>query len=183
MKILLFGSNGQVGWEAQRSLACLGDVIALDQDQVDFHRPEKFRHIVADTKPDVIVNAAAYTAVDRAETEIQAARAINTTAPGELASLARKSNCAFIHFSTDYVYDGTKGSSYNEMDVPNPINIYGQTKLEGDLAIQQAGGAYLILRTSWVYSLRGDSFVRKVLAWARQPGPKSGCQRRHRCTS
>jgi len=168
MKILLFGCNGQVGWEAQRTLACLGDVVALDQGQVDFLHPEKLKSIVADIKPDVIVNAAAYTAVDKAESEPEIARMINAVAPGELAAQARKINSTFIHFSTDYVYDGTKGSPYSENDGTNPINVYGQTKLDGDRAIEQVGGEYLIFRTSWVYSMRGDSFVRKVLSWARQ---------------
>jgi dTDP-4-dehydrorhamnose reductase len=118
--------------------------------------------------PQVIVNAAAYTNVDKAESEAELARQINSVSPGVLAEEARRLGAAFIHYSTDYVFDGCKGAPYTESDVPHPLNVYGQTKLEGEQAVQAAGGAYLILRTSWVYSLRQGGFVTKVLQWARE---------------
>jgi dTDP-4-dehydrorhamnose reductase len=165
MRILLLGKGGQLGWEAQRSLACLGDVIAVDAPQVDFTRLEDLRQFVLESKPKIIFNAAAYTAVDQAEMQTEKARLINATAPRVLAEAARQLNAVLVHISTDYVFDGEKGAPYVESDLPRPLNAYGQTKLEGELAVQDVGGAYLILRTAWVYSKRQESFVGKVLSW------------------
>jgi dTDP-4-dehydrorhamnose reductase len=168
MKILLLGKNGQLGWELQRTLATLGEVVALDFPEIDLSQEKSASRIVRETRPQVIVNASAYTAVDRAESEPELAFAVNARTPGILAQEARAAGAWLIHYSTDYVFDGSQGSPYVESDLPNPLNVYGRSKLEGEQAIQQVGGAYLILRTSWVYSLRRDSFVTKVLGWARQ---------------
>ena len=168
MKILLFGKYGQLGWELERTLACLGSITTVDYPEVDFQQPRALVQIIRDVAPDLIVNAVAYTDVDKAENEPEIARAINATSVGVIAEEARKRKAPIIHYSTDYVFDGTRGEAYIEDDVTNPINIYGQTKLEGEQAIQQVGGAYLILRTSWVYSLRKGGFVNKVLEWSRQ---------------
>jgi dTDP-4-dehydrorhamnose reductase len=168
MRILLLGKNGQVGWELRRALAPLGELTALDYPEIDLANPVATRRLVRQVRPQVIVNAAAYTAVDRAESEVELARSVNTTAPGILAEAAVELGAALLHYSTDYVFDGEKGSDYTEQDRPKPLNQYGLSKLLGDQAIQQAGGAYLILRTSWIYSLRGDSFVTKLLTWAGQ---------------
>lgn len=167
MKILLFGKGGQLGYELLRTLSPLGEVVALDYPEVDFTHPEQLPAIVKELQPYVIINAVAYTAVDRAEAEPQVANAINALAPGILAQAAREVGAGFVHYSTDYVFDGSKGSPYREEDEPSPVNTYGQTKLDGEVAVQQAGGAYWILRTSWVYSTRRDSFVTKVLRWSR----------------
>lgn len=167
MKLLLIGKNGQLGWELNRSLFTLGNLVAVDYPEIDLANAKSVIQIIDETEPDVIVNAAAYTNVDKAESEPELARAINAIAPGLMAEQARKRNAAFIHYSTDYVFDGNKGSPYVESDPPNPINVYGATKLEGERAVQQVGGAYLIFRTSWVYSLRQGGFVSKVLHWAR----------------
>ncbi|RPJ38339.1 MAG: NAD(P)-dependent oxidoreductase, partial [Chloroflexi bacterium] len=163
MRILLLGSTGQVGWEAQRALAPLGEVIGLDYPDVDFTRPERLSRLVADLRPQVIYNAVAYTAVDKAESEPERVRVINAAATGVLAEAAARLKAVLIHFSTDYIFDGTKGSPYVETDAPNPLNVYGQTKLEGERMVQQVDCAFLVLRTAWVYSTRRDSFVKKVL--------------------
>ena len=168
MRILLIGKNGQLGWEAQRALAPLGDLQAVDYPEIDLSHPEKLAGFIAEAAPQVIFNAAAYTAVDRAESELDLPRLINSVTPGELAAAARKARAVLIHISTDYVFDGAKGSSYCEEDAPRPLSVYGQSKLEGDQAVAAGGGAYLILRTSWVYSTRRDSFVSKVLEWSRK---------------
>jgi dTDP-4-dehydrorhamnose reductase len=167
MRILLFGKYGQLGWELERTLACLGSIVAIDYPEVDFKRPETLLRIIQDTAPDLLVNAIAYTDVDKAESEPEVARAINAISVGAMSETAKKGRIPFIHYSTDYVFNGKKGSMYQEEDAPNPINMYGQTKLEGERAIQQVGGAFLILRTSWVYSLRKGGFVNKVLEWSR----------------
>lgn len=167
-KILQIGTNGQVGWELLRSCSPLGELIGLDYPAVDLSDSAGLRELVKNTKPDIIINAAAYTNVDKAEIEPELARSINAIGPGVLAEEAKKINAVFVHYSTDYVFDGTKGSPYIETDVTNPLNVYGKTKLEGEQAIQAAGGAYLILRTSWVYSMRQGGFVTKVLQWARE---------------
>jgi dTDP-4-dehydrorhamnose reductase len=168
-KIILFGKNGQLGWELQRILPCLGQVIALDYDELDLSDLKVLQARLNETKPDLIINASAYTAVDQAETERDLAMKINGQAPGVMAEAARRSSAMFVHYSTDYVFDGAKESPYVETDLPRPLNVYGESKLAGELAVQQAGEAYLILRTSWVYSTRLQSgFVNKVLAWARQ---------------
>ncbi len=167
MKILLLGKSGQLGYELERCLAPLGDVVAPDRSALDLTDLPALRETVLATRPLIIVNAAAYTAVDRAEQEPETAHAVNALAPAALAQAARDSEALLIHFSTDYVFNGEKGRPYTEQDTPNPVNIYGSSKLEGEQAIQQVGGAFLILRTAWVYSLRRDSFVTKVLRWAR----------------
>lgn len=168
MKILLFGRNGQLGWEAQHTLKPLGDIIACVRAELDIANLEALRRMIREIKPQVIVNAAAYTAVDKAESEPELARTINARAPGVMAEEARTLDIPLIHISTDYVFDGEKGSPYIEEDKTNPLNVYGQSKLEGEQAIGQVGGAHVILRTSWVYSMRGDNFVTKILAWSRE---------------
>ncbi|GAP13945.1 dTDP-4-dehydrorhamnose reductase [Longilinea arvoryzae] len=167
LRILLLGKIGQLGWELQRTLAPLGEITAFDYPEVDFSHPSTLAQVVQAAAPQVVINAVAYTAVDKAETEESLARAINAAATGELAQAARKAHAAFLHVSTDYVFDGRKGSPYVEEDTPHPLNVYGQTKLEGEQAALQAGGAVVILRTAWVYSTRRDSFVTKVLGWSR----------------
>lgn len=163
MKILILGANGQVGYELQRSLLPLGEVIALDRTQADLTQLEKLKQILIDLKPDVIVNAAAYTAVDKAEEEQELAMLINGTAPGVIAEAAKQLDALFIHYSTDYVFDGTKTEPYTEKDTPNPINVYGKTKLAGEKAIQQSGCNYFIFRTSWVYAARGNNFAKTMI--------------------
>jgi dTDP-4-dehydrorhamnose reductase len=168
MRILLLGKIGQLGWELQRALPTLGKVVALDYPELDLLQLSRIPQIVRDIQPDVIINSTAYTAVDQAEREPDKAQTINGLAPGVLAEAARVRGAVFIHFSTDYVFDGHKGSPYLESDRPNPLCVYGSSKLAGEQAVAEVGGVYLILRTSWVYSLRRDSFVTKVLQWARQ---------------
>ena len=168
MKILLLGKNGQVGWELNRALAPLGDIVALGRPEADFSRPENLREIVRETRPDVIVNAAAYTAVDRAEEEKQLSELINATAPAVLAEEAKRMNALLVQYSTDYVFDGTKCSPYLETDAPNPINQYGRTKLAGEQAVRSSGCDHLILRTSWVYASRGQNFLLAILRLAEQ---------------
>ncbi len=168
MRVLLLGKLGQLGWELHRSLSPLGELIAVDYPEIDLSQPEQILQLVRRVQPAVIVNATAYTAVDRAESEPQAAMDINARAPGILAEEARTLGAGLVHFSTDYVFDGATDHPYIEADHPIPLGVYGQSKLEGERAIQACGGAYLILRTSWVYSLRRDSFVTKVLSWARR---------------
>jgi dTDP-4-dehydrorhamnose reductase len=167
-RIMLIGKNGQLGWELQRTLATLGEVISYDYPEIDLSKPENLRNIIRNAAPQIIVNAAAYTNVDKAESETELAQRVNAIAPGVMAEEARRLNAAIIHYSTDYVFDGKKGSSYVETDAPDPLNTYGKTKLEGELAVKAAGEAYLIFRTSWVFSLRQGGFVTKVLQWARQ---------------
>ena len=166
MKILLFGKYGQLGWELHRSLQCLGQVLAYDYPEVDFTAPSSLRRLVEDFGPQIVINAAAYTDVEKAESEAGRARIINAEAPALLAEICRGLGAAFIHYSTDYVFDGKKGTPYREADAPRPLNVYGQTKLEGERAVLQFGGNNLIFRTAWVYSMRRDSFVSKVLSWA-----------------
>jgi dTDP-4-dehydrorhamnose reductase len=166
-KILQIGMNGQVGWELLRTCAPLGEVVALDYPDVDLSDYAGLRKLVAEVKPNIILNAAAYTNVDKAESEPEKARAINAIGPAVLAEEAKKINAVLVHYSTDYVFDGTKGSPYVETDATNPLNVYGQTKLEGEQAIAASGCANLVLRTSWVYSMRQGGFVTKVLQWAR----------------
>ena len=168
MRILLLGKNGQLGWELQRTLATLGEVIAVDYPEIDLAQEGAAQKAVRQTRPRLIVNASAYTAVDQAESEEGLAYAVNARAPGVLAEQAVDLGAALIHYSTDYVFDGSKGSPYIESDTPNPLNVYGRSKLAGEQAIEHIGGAHLILRTSWVYSLRRDSFVTKVLQWSRK---------------
>jgi dTDP-4-dehydrorhamnose reductase len=169
MKLLLLGKTGQLGWELQRTLQPLGELVALDYPEINMADAASIRTTVQEHRPQLIVNATAYTAVDKAESEPELAEAINGTGPGVLAEEARKLNAELVHFSTDYVFDGKKGVPYIETDRPNPLNVYGSSKLHGEQAVQQAGGDYLILRTSWVYSLRQQGgFVGKVLQSSRQ---------------
>lgn len=167
-KILQIGKVGQLGWELLRTCAPLGEVAALDYPDVDLSDSNGLRELVRSVKPDIIINAAAYTNVDRAESEPEKARAINATGPGVLAEEAKKMDAVLVHYSTDYVFDGTKGSPYVETDNPNPLSVYGQTKLEGEQAVAASGCVNLVLRTSWVYSMRQGGFVTKVLQWARE---------------
>lgn len=168
MRILLFGKNGQVGWELQRTLAPLGELIAVDFPEIDFQDFQGLRKYTLEIKPNLIVNAAAYTAVDQAETEPDIAMSINGEAPGFLAEIALTLNAGLVHYSTDYVFDGTKGDPYTEEDPPNPLSVYGASKLAGDNAIRAAGCAHLILRTSWVYGTRGKNFFLTMLRLARE---------------
>ena len=168
MRILLLGKNGQVGWELQSTLAPLGELMAIDLPEVDFHNLKALETFTREANPDLIVNAAAYTAVDQAESEPEVAMRINGEAPGVLAEIARERGIGLVHFSTDYVFDGTKGEPYKEEDPPNPLGVYGASKLAGDLAIQESGCAHLILRTSWVYGIRGSNFFLTMLRLARE---------------
>ena len=172
MKILLFGKNGQVGWELQRSLAPLGELVALDSSSRemcgDFADPAELARTVRRVAPDVIVNAAAYTAVDKAESEPELVRTINALAPGVLAEEALRANAWLVHYSTDYVFDGSGDKPWLESDATSPLNVYGETKLEGEQLIQQSGCRHLILRTSWVYGARGGNFIRTMLKLAQE---------------
>ena len=167
-KILLIGKNGQVGWELQRTLAPLGNVIAMDQNELDLFRIPDIRNKVQEFNPDVIVNAAAYTDVEKAESEPNLAMAVNGDAPGVLAEEAKKIGALLVHYSTDYVFDRTKDTPYNEEDIPNPLNVYGRTKLAGEQAVQAVDGNYLIFRTSWVYGARGKNFYLTMLRLAQE---------------
>ncbi len=170
MKILLFGKNGQVGWELQRSLAPLGELVVLDSESREwcgnFTDLDGIAETVRSVTPDVIVNAAAHTAVDKAESEPELARTINTLAPGVLAQEAKRSNAWLIHYSTDYVFDGSGEQPWLETDTAAPLSVYGATKLEGEQRIQQSGCRHLILRTSWVYGARGGNFAKTMLKLA-----------------
>jgi dTDP-4-dehydrorhamnose reductase len=172
LKILLFGKNGQVGWELQRSLAPLAELITLDFDSHelcgDFTNLEGLAKTIRDVAPDIIVNAAAHTAVDKAESEQQLARTINALAPGTLAQEAMRCNAWLVHYSTDYVFDGSGDMSWKETDVTAPLSIYGKTKLEGEKAIIASGCKYLIFRTSWVYATRGSNFAKTILKLAQE---------------
>ncbi len=167
-KILLTGKNGQVGWELHRTLAPLGQIVPIDVEELDLSSAASIREIVRSTKPDIIVNPAAYTAVDKAEAEPERAMAINGVAPGIFAEEAKKLNSLLVHYSTDYVFDGTKPGPYVEDDVPNPLSTYGRTKLAGEQAIRATGCKHLILRTSWVYGARGRNFLLTMLRLARE---------------
>ncbi len=170
MKILLFGKNGQVGWELQRSLAPLGELVAIDSKSKelcgDFTDLQGIAHTVRTVAPDVIVNAAAHTSVDKAENEPELARSINALAPGVLAQEAVRTNAWLVHYSTDYVFDGRGEKPWLESDVTAPLNVYGATKLEGEQLILQSGCRHLIFRTSWVYGARGGNFARTMLRLA-----------------
>jgi dTDP-4-dehydrorhamnose reductase len=171
MKILLLGKNGQVGWELQRSLAVLGELTACDFDddaplRADFSRPDSLVALLDRVDPDVIVNAAAHTAVDKAESEPELARAINATAPGVLAREAARRHCLLVHYSTDYVFDGSGTQARDEAAATGPLNVYGRSKLEGEELIRASGCHHAILRTSWVYAARGGNFARTMLRLA-----------------
>ena len=168
MRVLLTGANGQVGWELRRSLSSIGDVLAMNRPACDLSRPQDLRDIIRNAKPAIIVNAAAYTAVDKAEKEEELATLVNGTAVGAMAEEARRLGALLIHYSTDYVFDGTKNSAYTEDDPPNPINAYGRSKLAGERLIGQSGSDYLILRTCWVFAARGHNFLLTILRLARE---------------
>lgn len=166
MKILLLGSNGQLGYEAIRTLFCYGDLVVVDYPDIDFTKPDQVIKFVTEVNPDLIYNAFAYTDVDRAEQEPEKAMLINCHTPGEVANYCKKNKVPFIHFSTDYVFDGQKNALYTEDDIPNPINIYGISKFAGEKAIMESQCPHVIFRTSWVYSMRAGGFVKKVINWA-----------------
>lgn len=168
MKILLTGAAGQLGRELKRSLACLGELVACDHGQLDLTDADGLRDAVRALAPTAIVNAAAYTAVDKAETESATADAINATAPGILAEEAKRLGAMLIHFSTDYVFDGNKPSPYNETDATAPLSAYGRSKLAGEQAISASGARHLIFRTSWVYGLHGANFMKTMLRLGRE---------------
>jgi dTDP-4-dehydrorhamnose reductase len=167
-KILIFGRVGQVGWELRHKLACLGDVSNVDFPEIDFSKPDTVRSAIRTAEPTVIVNAAAYTAVDKAEATPDPAYAINATGPGLIAEEAKRLGALMVHYSTDYVYDGSKPGPWVEDDRPNPLNVYGASKLAGDEAIAAVGGDHLILRTSWVYGARGSNFLLTMLRLAKE---------------
>ncbi|MGD0208302.1 MAG: dTDP-4-dehydrorhamnose reductase [Verrucomicrobiota bacterium] len=168
MKILLIGKNGQVGWELRRTLAPLAEVVAVDYPEINLTDTPALRQFVAGTRPAVVVNAAAYTAVDKAETETELCRQINAVAPGVLAGEAKKIGALMVHYSTDYVFDGAKTSPYVETDTPNPMGAYGQSKLEGDRAVKASGADHLIFRLCWVYGARGQNFMLTMQRLARE---------------
>ncbi len=172
MKILLFGKNGQLGWELQRSLAPLAELVALDRHSTDYcgdlSQLQGLTDTVRAVRPDVIVNAAAFTAVDKAESEVALARTLNALAPGVLAQEAAKLGAWLVHFSTDYVFDGSGERAWTENDTPAPINVYGQTKLEGERLVAQHCPRHLIFRTSWVYAARGNNFAKTMLRLAQE---------------
>jgi dTDP-4-dehydrorhamnose reductase len=167
-KILIFGRVGQVGWELRHKLACLGQVASVDFPEIDFSKADTIREAIRAAEPNVIVNAAAYTAVDKAEATPDPAWALNATGPAVIAEEAKRLGVLMVHYSTDYVYDGSKQGSWVETDAPGPLNVYGETKLAGDEAIAAAGGDYLILRTSWVYGARGANFLLTMLRLAKE---------------
>ena len=171
MRILLTGRGGQVGWKLERALAPLGEVIAFDRAGLDLADPDRVRSALRELKPGVVINAAAYTAVDRAESEPEAAFAINARAPGILADEAARLGALLIHYSTDYVFDGTKAEPCTEDDIPHPLNVYGASKLEGERAIRASGARHWIFRTGWVYAPRGKNFLLTILRLAREGKP------------
>ena len=170
MKLLLLGKNGQVGWELQRSLSVLGEVVAIDRSQAggDLAEPSACSDLIKIMMPNVVVNAAAYTAVDRAESESASCRRVNAEAVSEIASACAEVGALFVHYSTDYVFDGSGSLPWSEEHVTDPLNVYGLTKLEGENAILQSGCRHLIFRTSWVYGSRGNNFARTMLRLAQE---------------
>ncbi|RZL55135.1 MAG: dTDP-4-dehydrorhamnose reductase [Variovorax sp.] len=172
MKLLLLGKGGQVGWELQRSLAPLGDVVALDFDSTgfaaDFSCPDTLAETVLRVRPDVIVNAAAHTAVDKAESEPEVARLLNATSPGVVAQAAEEIGALMVHYSTDYVFDGSGSTPWIETDATGPLSVYGRTKLEGEQLVAANCARHLIFRTSWVYAARGGNFAKTMLRLARE---------------
>jgi dTDP-4-dehydrorhamnose reductase len=158
VRILLTGRSGQVGWELERALAGLGRVIATDRGSLDLADPSAIRKVVRDLRPDIVVNAAAYTAVDKAETDLEKALKVNSEGPGIVAEEVKRLGATLVHYSTDYIFDGEKAAPYVEEDEPAPLNAYGRTKLEGERAVVVSGCRHLLLRTSWVYAPRGRNF-------------------------
>lgn len=167
-RILVIGKNGQVGWELRRTLCPLGEVVAVDFPEIDLRSPDSIRHWIRETRPGLVINAAAYTAVDKAETEPEAAMAINGRAPGIIAEEAKAAGIPVVHYSTDYIFDGTKSAPYVETDPPNPLSVYGRSKLAGDEAVRAAGGSHLIFRLCWVYGARGQNFMLTMMRLARE---------------
>jgi dTDP-4-dehydrorhamnose reductase len=168
VKILLIGKNGQVGAELAVFLLRLGQVVTVGREQLDLCKPNQIRHTIEEVRPRIIVNAAAYTAVDKAETDDATARSINADGPAVIAEKAKKIGAALVHYSTDYVFDGSKNSPYDESDPPNPLGVYGKTKLAGEQAIRDSGVPHLIFRTAWVYATRGRNFLLTILRLASQ---------------
>lgn len=168
MKILLLGKDGQVGWELQRALAPLGELYACGRAEADFTDPESLRALVRTIAPDVIVNAAAYTAVDKAENDAAAAHSVNAVAPGVLAEEASACGAWLVHYSTDYVFDGSKDGPWDECDTVNPLSVYGRTKCEGEQRIRASEALHLILRTSWVFAPQGGNFAKTMLRLAKE---------------
>ena len=172
MKLLLLGKGGQLGWELQRSLAPLGELVALSSDSTefdaDFSRPEQLAETVLKVRPDVIVNAAAHTAVDKAESEPELARKLNATSPGVVAAAAQQIGALMVHYSTDYVFDGSGSKPRLETDATGPLSVYGRTKLEGEQLVAQQCARHLIFRTSWVYAARGGNFAKTMLRLAKE---------------
>jgi len=173
VRILLTGRDGQVGWELERSLAPLGEIIATDRARLDLADADAIRRAVREAKPGIVVNAAAYTAVDKAEAEPEIATRINCVAPGVLAEEVKRLGALLIHYSTDYVFDGAQRTPWLESDAPHPINVYGRSKLEGERAIAGTGARNMIMRTSWVYGLRGRNFLLAILQRAQSGAPLS----------
>lgn len=167
-KLLIIGHSGQVGGELRRKLPCLGHLIAVDYPEVDLSSPDSVRGLIRSVSPKVIVNAAAYTAVDKAESDPDRAMAINGVAPGIIAEEAKRLGSILVHYSTDYVFDGAKCGPYTETDHPNPLSVYGRSKLAGDTAVLDVGGSSLVFRTSWVYGARGSNFVLTILRLAQE---------------
>jgi dTDP-4-dehydrorhamnose reductase len=167
-RILLIGKIGQVGWELRRTLAPMAQVVCVDFPEIDLTSGDSIRRWVAQARPEIVINAAAYTAVDKAEAEQERAMKINGVAPGILAEEAKKSGALLIHYSTDYVFDGTKAEPYVESDTPNPLGAYGRSKLAGDEAVRAVGGAHLIFRLCWVYGARGQNFMLTMMRLARE---------------
>ena len=187
--ILLIGKIGQVGWELRRTLAPLARVTCVDFPEIDLTSGDSIRQWVRDTRPNIVINAAAYTAVDKAESEPDKAMSINGVAPGILAEEAKKLGALMVHYSTDYVFDGSKTTPYVEADPPNPLGAYGRTKLAGDEAVRAAGGAHLIFRLCWVYGARGQNFMLTMMRLARERetlrvvGDQLGCPTWSRMTA
>jgi dTDP-4-dehydrorhamnose reductase len=167
-RILLIGRNGQVGTELASRLPRLGELVALSHQELDLTRPDDIRRSIREVRPQWIINAAAYTAVDQAERDEATARTVNEEAPAVIAEEAKKIGAALVHYSTDYVFDGSKKSPYEETDAPNPINVYGKTKFGGERAIQESGAHHLIFRTEWVYATQGRNFLLTILRLATQ---------------
>jgi len=164
--ILITGKNGQLGWELRRTLAPLGAVTAVDVEEMPLNDTDAIRRVIRKLRPTLVVNAAAYTAVDRAEDEPELAMAVNGVAPAVIADEVKRLGGGLVHYSTDYVFDGTKKGAYDEGDPPRPVSVYGETKLAGEAGVRGVGAPHLILRTSWIYGARGANFLRSILAAA-----------------